>query len=147
MNRTKAREEALALIFESEFQRDVEKEDIYALAMDARELEQDDYMRTVFFTVVDNREQIDERIARLAVGRSISRISKVALAAMRLSIAEMLLLPEMYQKEVPYWVSINEALEIVKRYDHDVPPAFVNGILNAVAQEAGLKDGNRDTRE
>ena len=143
MNRREAREAALALIFESEFQGEALKEEILELARGARELEDDEYVRSVFFASVENREQIDEKIARFAVGRSIHRISKVALAVMRLSITEMLFLPESYTADLPYWVSINEALELVKRYDHDVPPAFVNGILNAVAEEGGLKTQTR----
>lgn len=134
MDRRKAREEALGLIFESEFQALNTKEEIIELATDARELENDEYMREVFYASMEHREEIDALISKYAVGWSLKRVSKVALAVMRLSIAEML-----YMEDIPFQVSINEALELIKRYDHDVPPKFVNGVLNAVAQGVGLK--------
>lgn len=129
----------MTLIFESSFQNDIATEEILSLAEQTRGIEEDGYMHAVFFAATENRAEIDALIERFSVGRSLGRISRVALAAMRLSIAEMLYLPEPYRSDIPFWVSINEALELVKRYDHDVPPRFVNGILNAVAKDAGLK--------
>ncbi len=142
MDRRTAREAALSLIFESEFQGETGKEEILSLAIDAREMEEDKYIREVFFASMEHREEIDALIAKHAQGWSLKRISKVALAVMRLSITEML-----FMEGIPYRVSINEALELIKRYDHDVPPKFINGVLNAVATEAGLKDGAPKLKE
>ena len=47
---------------------------------------------------------------------------------------------EMHYAEIPYTISINEAVEIAKKYDHDQAPTFINGILNAIATASGLKN-------
>ena len=61
-------------------------------------------------------------------GWKLSRIPKVALAVMRLAIYEM-----KYEKTVPVSVSINEAVELAKKYTID-DSSFVNGVLGAVAR-------------
>ena len=139
MNRREARETALTLIFESEFQPQLTADEIRAMAQEVREIEINDYVEQVFGAAMANRDAIDEQIKACAVGRSFARISKVALAVMRLSVTEMLYMPAEVEK-IPFQVSINEALELVKRYDHDVPPKFVNGVLNTIAKNSGLKE-------
>ena len=139
MNRREARETALTLIFESEFQPQLTADEIWSLAGEVREIETDEYVEAVFYAAMANRDEIDEQIKACAVGRSFARISKVALAVMRLSVTEMLYMPAQ-SEQIPFQVSINEALELVKRYDHDVPPKFVNGVLNTIAANRGLKE-------
>jgi len=56
------------------------------------------------------------------------------LTIMRLGTYEML-----YMEDIPFSVSINEAVNLAKKYDHDKAPAFINGVLNAIADEKGLK--------
>ena len=77
--------------------------------------------------------EIDNRISENMTGWTISRIGKVELAIMRLSVYEML-----YDDEVPNSVSINEAVELAKKYGLDDAGAFVNGILGKV--EKSLND-------
>ena len=62
------------------------------------------------------------------------RISRISLAILRLCIYEML-----YVENIPFSVSINEAVELCKKYNDDKAPAFVNGILNTIADKEGLK--------
>ena len=62
------------------------------------------------------------------------RISRISLAILRLCIYEML-----YVEDIPFSVSINEAVELCKKYNDDKAPAFVNGILNTIADKEGLK--------
>ena len=62
---------------------------------------------------------------------SASRMSGVVRTALRLSIYELLC------TDIPPKVAINEALELVKKYGNEQEPAFVNGILNRIAREAG----------
>ena len=42
-------------------------------------------------------------------------------------------------EDIPFSVSINEAVELCKKYNDDKAPAFVNGILNTIADKEGLK--------
>ena len=74
--------------------------------------------------------ELDGYIERHAKGWRFSRIDRVAAAIMRLTMYEILYMPD-----VPNKVAINEAVEISKKYlDEDVV-RFVNGILGAFVRE------------
>lgn len=129
MTRKQAREEAFILVFEKEFNDDT-LEDILALAEEVRDIEADDYVKKVFFGVFQNIEKIDEVISENAVGWSIKRITKTALAILRLAIYEI----EFYD-DIPVSVSINEAVELAKKYATKEDASFINGILSTVAKQ------------
>lgn len=134
MERRTAREIALELIFELEFNPDIDPEIIYENALECREREDDDYIREVFYTTAAHKDEIDAKISASAVGWSLARMSKASLAIMRLSACEML-----YLTDIPFMVSINEAVELAKKFDHDKAPAFINGVLNKIADTEGVK--------
>ena len=129
MTRKQAREEAFILIFEKEFN-DYALEDILSLAEEVRDLKPDEYIKNVFFGVFENLEKIDEIISQNAVGWSIKRITKTALAILRLAIYEIKL-----YSEIPVSVSINEAVELAKKYATKEDASFINGILSTVAKQ------------
>lgn len=129
MTRKMAREEAFILIFEKVFSSDGIDE-ILELAMEARDLEPDDYIKTVFSGVYDNLEELDGLISENAVGWKIERISKTALAILRLSIFEI-----KYMEDIPVSVSINEAVEIAKKYATTEDASFINGILSTIVKK------------
>lgn len=129
MTRKQAREEAFILIFEKEFNDDA-LEDILSLAEEVRDIKADEYVKTVFFGVFGNIEKIDDTIAQNAVGWSIKRITKTALAILRLAVYEI----EFYD-EIPVSVSINEAVELAKKYATKEDASFINGILSTVAKQ------------
>ena len=76
----------------------------------------------------EHRTEIDAAIAENAKGWRIDRIAKMSLAVMRVAVYELLC------TDTPSSIVINEALEIDKIYDSDDSPAFINGVLNAVAK-------------
>ena len=80
----------------------------------------------------ENIEAIDEIISNNAVGWSIKRITKTALAILRLAIYEI-----KYVDDVPEKVAINEAVELAKRFGEDGAGAFVNGVLAGVVKAEG----------
>lgn len=80
--------------------------------------------------VNSNLEKIDEIISKYSKGYSISRISKVALTALRISIYEITMC-----KDIPASVSVNEAIETVKAYEDDKVRKFVNGVLGSYLSE------------
>ena len=131
MTRKQAREEAFILIFEKELNDD-SLEDILSLAEEVRDIKSDDYIKKVFFGVYENLEEIDSIISHNAVGWSINRITKTALAVLRLSIFEI-----KFYSEIPLSVSINEAVELTKKYATKEDASFVNGILSTVAKSNG----------
>ncbi len=128
MKRKQAREEAFILIFEKVFNSD-SVEEILELANEVRDLEADDYIKTVFKGVYDNLEVLDEIISQNAIGWSIGRISKTALCVLRLSLFEI-----KFMDDIPVSVSINEAVELCKKYATKDDASFVNGILSTVAK-------------
>ena len=130
LNRRESREAVLGLVFENEYDVYADKADLYANALAAREIEENEYIKTVFFGIVEKAEELDAYIEKYSKGRKISRIAKVAKSIMRISIYEML-----YIDSIPASVSINEAVELVKVYDDEKTKGFVNGVLNSVKEE------------
>ena len=70
---------------------------------------------------------IDEAIRVRSKNWSLSRMPRVDLNVMRLAAYEL-----MFRADIPKKVSINEAIEIVRRYGDKESPAFVNGILDEI---------------
>lgn len=134
MNRRNARKTALELIYEAGFHSDEDMHDFYASSISEQELEDDEFVRKLFFGVFDNLEFIDGKISENSVGWKFERLSRISLSIMRLCVYEMLI-----PKEVAYNIAINEAVELAKAYDHDKAPKFINGVLNTIAEREGLK--------
>lgn len=128
MTRKQAREEAFILIFEKEFN-DSSVEELLELASEVRELTPDDYIKAVFCGVFEKLSEIDGVISNTAVGWKIERISKTALSVLRLAIYEI-----KYMDSIPESVSINEAVELCKKYATKEDASFVNGILSTVVK-------------
>ncbi len=128
MNRKQAREETFILIFEKQFNND-SLEDILTCAKEVRDIEPDEYMNTVFFGVFEHIEELDAFIGENSVGWSIKRISKTALALLRLALFEM-----KFMNDIPVSVSINEAVELCKKYATKEDASFVNGLLGTAAK-------------
>ena len=128
MTRRQAREEAFILIFEKAFNDDTVN-NILELARDVRDLTPDDYIKTVFSGVYEKISEIDDIISQNSIGWSIKRISKTALCVLRLAIFEI-----KFMDDIPTAVSINEAVELCKKYATNDDASFVNGILSTVAK-------------
>ena len=131
MNRKCARENTFLLLFEAVGKGDETAEEIFEKAVSVRELEYDSYVKSVFFGVKENSRVIEECIEKSLVGWKSDRVSIASMAILRLATYEL-----MFMNDIPTKVSINEAVELSKKYDADKAYAFVNGVLNAVAKEA-----------
>lgn len=129
MTRKQAREETFILIFERQFNNDP-LDELLELAVEVRDIEPDDYIKQVFFGVYENVEELDKIISDCAVGWSILRISKTALAVLRLALFEI-----KFMTDIPVSVSINEAVELCKKYATKEDASFVNGILATVSKQ------------
>lgn len=130
MKRRDAREEIFRLLFETEFHGDMSPEEIYALAREDRDFEDDEYIRRVYFGVQERREELDALIARHANGWRVDRIAPVARNILRLCLFEM-----QWVADVPPAVALNEAIELDKKFDDPKARAFVNGVLNGAKNE------------
>jgi N utilization substance protein B len=81
------------------------------------------------------QERIDALIAASAEHWRLPRLSRVDLSLLRLAAFELLARPE-----IPASVTINEAIEIARRFGSEESAAFVNGVLDHVAGVLGVKD-------
>ncbi len=70
------------------------------------------------------QSMIDIYIEKYAKEWTVDRMSKVDLAILRLAMFEIL-----YREDIPYSVSINEAVELAKKYSSEKSSSFINGIL------------------
>lgn len=89
------------------------------------------YMKRVCDELSEHNYDIEEIITKHALNWSLSRIAKVDLAILKLSICEIVYM----NKEVPVKVSINEAIDLAKLYCDDKSPKFINGILGSVVND------------
>lgn len=137
IKRREARELVIELLFETEFKEDEDVKAIYELSAENREIPDDEYVKRAYFGVCENKEQIDGYIGENSRGWKVSRLSKLSRSVMRLAVYEML-----FEEKIPKSVSINEAVEITKKFDDPKAKAFVNGVLNSVknALEAEKND-------
>lgn len=79
-------------------------------------------------SIVKNREEIDRYIAKHTFNWDMSRIAIIDKNILRMALAEIL-----YCEDIPPKVSINEAIEIAKKFSStEKSSKFVNGILDAI---------------
>lgn len=129
MSRRKSREQAFALLFEKSFN-DQPVEELAAAATEARDTEAEPFALSLAEGAEMHLVEIDAKIDTYSRKWSRERISRVALAVLRLAIYEML-----FEDSVPVSVAINEAVELAKRYGGEEDSSFVNGILGSVSRE------------
>lgn len=77
--------------------------------------------------VCDNRDSIDEIISKYSDNWKVSRISRIDINILRIAIYEMLNL-----SNIPHPVTINEAVDIAKKYGNNESGSFINGIVDRV---------------
>ncbi len=130
MNRKAARENAFLLLYENVSKKDESAEEIFEKAVEERGLETDAYVKDVFFGVKEHLAEIEVEITENLVGWKKERVSIVSMALLRLGVYEIL-----YRDDIPPKVSINECIELSKKYDDEKSYIFVNGVLNAVSKK------------
>ena len=128
MTRREARETAFALLFENTFS-DEGIESVIADAKEAETLSPNDFAISLAMGTAEKMEEIDRKISDASHKWSVQRISRVSLSVLRLAVYELLFLDE-----IPVSVSINEAVELTKKYGGEEEAAFVNGVLGGIVK-------------
>ena len=137
MSRTTARELALKIAFEFSFQ-DEEAKTLYERYIDSQEdigeisNEDESFIINLIEGIKNNISEIDEKIKAHLKDWNIERVSKMDLAILRLAIYEIL-----YRDDIPYKVSVNEAVELSKVFSEDSSSSFINGVLAEIIKELG----------
>jgi N utilization substance protein B len=128
MKRSEAREQAFCLVFEKFFT-DEPIPEIIEMARDVRDQVTDDFAKKIAEGVITNLEIIDQTIEKHSTSWKMNRISRVSLAILRVAVFEIL-----FMEDIPDSVSINEAVELCKKFAGEDDSAFVNGVLGAVVR-------------
>ena len=106
------------------------EDEIYRESPNAK---QADYIRRLVKGVDEHGAELDGYIAKYAKGWNFARIPLVASAIMPVAMYEIL-----YMQKINNGASINEAVEIAKKYETPETVKFINGILGSfVRQETG----------
>jgi len=88
--------------------------------------------------IENNREKLNELIKPVLKNWDFSRVSRIDRIILWIALAEML-----YMLDIPPSVSINEAIELAKKFSTHKSPAFINGILDSIARNLGILDNKR----
>lgn len=129
--RSRAREVALQLLFQRDFNPTVSRKTLVQFAEDRlREPELRIFCITLYDGVASNLEAIDTRLAASAENWRVSRMATVDRNVLRLGAYELL-----YSVETPAAVAFDEAIELARRFGSADSPSFVNGVLDRLRRE------------
>jgi transcription antitermination protein NusB len=104
----------------------------YSLAEFKFDANEELFIRDLVHGALDNQEALDQVIARNLVNWELDRLSAVDRNLLRLALFEIL-----HRPDIPNAVSINEALDLAKKYGSGGEAvAFINGLLDRVVGEA-----------
>ncbi len=124
----KTAEELLALRFSEEYYPTLAQEsDVYSQMPDSTQM---DYIEHVVKGLYEHAYELDSYIEKYSQGWHFERISRIALAIMRLAMYEVLYIPD-----VPDAVALNEAVELAKKYEEKEAVPFINGILGSFVRQ------------
>lgn len=122
MNRIRSREVAMEILYQMEIQKDYELERFlkhYEEALDEA------YIKNIIGLWYTNKDEIETQISEHLKGWKLERISKLDLSILRLGLTEIL-----YDEAIPVKVSINEAVNLAKKYVDEKSGKFINGVLS-----------------
>lgn len=126
MTRSDARRNAFLYVFQLYANDEILMDEPLELEDDLT-LESDEFTKLIVNSTIEHREEIDKKISDNLKGWTIDRLSKVSLAILRISIAQLL-----YMDDIPSGVVINEAVELSKHFGDSEDYQFINGALGKI---------------
>lgn len=127
MTRRELRENVFKMLFRVEFHEEGEMtEQLTLLDEELENIKEDDfsYLNQKCNDIIAKLAEIDETINSATTGWKTTRMGKVDLSIIRLAVYEI-----KFEEDIPVKVSINEAVELAKKYGTDDSASFVNGVL------------------
>ncbi len=130
MKRKETREEAVKMVYSMDVNKDFNRNYLteYIEHFELKDMDID-YLDKTISDLIINMEEIDKYITDNSKDWKITRIAKVDLAVLRVALSEIL-----YNETIPESVSINEAVEISKKFSNEDSHKFINGILGTVVR-------------
>jgi N utilization substance protein B len=134
-NRRKGRELALQALYQIEMTGDasVAAVELFLSHFEGG-AEAKDFARRLVSGTISQRAEIDRLIQECTDHWKLMRLAKVDLVILRMATYELIFCPD-----IPLNVSLDEAIEIGKRFGTDDSAMFINGVLGQVAHSAGAK--------
>lgn len=129
MTRHEMREFAFLLTFERIFNND-SLESIIEAAKECETVTINANVEKLFFAIDEKKEELDAEISKYLKSWTIERISKVALAILRVAVYEIL-----YSDDLEIDISISEAVRIAQDYTSKEDVSFINGVLASIAKD------------
>ncbi len=135
--RRKAREAALQILFQTEFN-DSPVEDVLNLFWKNKKADKEmrEFSRALVENVLAHKEEIDSAIQFVSEHWRVSRMAVIDRCILRMAVSELV-----FDKDIPPAIVINEAIEIAKKYSSTKSATFINGILDAVKKKSLSKVG------
>ncbi|SFP91295.1 transcription antitermination factor NusB [Caldicoprobacter faecalis] len=125
MARKDAREVAMKFLYQKELAGEADLDSLLRMEPHYSIHEKDrEYILNLVNLFERYAQEIDGHIKSFSKGWEFNRIAKVDLAILRLALCEIL-----YRPDIPVSVSINEAVELAKKFSGDKSGKFVNGVL------------------
>ena len=128
MKREDIREKTMQLVYQMDITGDFRVADLNIVEESVKAASKQQAADTLT-AVQDHHEEIDRLIAENLEKWSFDRIAKTDLAILRTAVAEML-----YVDSIPVGVSINEAVELAKKYGDEKSYAFINSVLGKISR-------------
>jgi N utilization substance protein B len=129
--RRKSREFALMMLFQADFQ-NTDSKDFIELFWQNFNIKEEfkEFSQNLACGVFENNKKIDEIIAKSSENWSLHRMDPVERNILRLAVYEL-----KYCSDIPPKVTINEAIELGKKFGSEKSGAFINGILDKILKE------------
>lgn len=130
LGKRKIRKYVFELLFGYEFNKEETPLEYYQKAYDnfVCEDNEEESVKNTFVGICESIESVDSLISEHLSGWKISRLSKVTLTILRVSVYEMKYL------SLPAPISINEAVEFAKQFAEDGAASYINGVLNNISK-------------
>ena len=132
MKRTTAREKAMQILFQLEIN-DIDP--VQAIDNHLGENQSDKFLMKLVLGVEENKQAIDDVIIQHLEKWTIDRIASVERTILRIATYEI-----NFVDSIPESVSINEAVELAKKYADEKSGKFVNGVLSKIITEKDVVD-------
>lgn len=136
MNKSELREEMFKLMYSLEVQKNNSEEQIDIFLEDSELPGKDrENIKDIVKKIIELNSKIEDEISKnLKSEWNLERISKINMSILKIAIYELV------YKKIPYKISINEAVELAKKYGDDNSASFINGILASVVKDNNLAE-------
>lgn len=129
MTRREIRDSAFKLVFE-QLLRDDDVQELYDIAEEIEEITVNDEVKKIVEGTISHAEELDGIISGYSKSRSISRISKLNIAILRIALYESI-----YDDNTPMNAAISEAIKLSMVYTYQEDTSFINGVLGAFSRD------------